>query len=89
MSFSRKSPWFCRFNLFLCFVKIVFAWLRPASTIYEVGNADKNGVAADRRLGYLVALLILLQYLRFLLLSNILASRSTCTSISISSMSHS
>ena len=37
--------------------------------MYEVGNVSKNGVAAAVRLGYFVAVFILLQYLaRFLLI---------------------
>ena len=32
--------------MFICFVKIVFTWLRPASVMYEDGNASKNGSVA-------------------------------------------
>ena len=59
VSFSRKSTRFCGF---LCFVKITFTWLIPASIMYEVGNGSKNGSVAARSLGYSVAVLILLQY---------------------------
>ena len=72
MSYSRKSLRFCRFHLFLCFVNITFKGLRPATTIYEVGNASKNGSAATLSLGYIVAVLIFLSYsVRFLLLNNV------------------
>ena len=54
----------------------------------EFGMASDNDLAAALSLGYLVVVLILLQYsLRFLLLNNALASRSI--SISSCSMSHS
>ena len=78
------------FIRFLCFVKIAFTWLKPASVMYEVGNAMKSGLAAALRLGYLLSVLILLQCLvRFLLLNNALASRSTCILIRASSKSDS
>ncbi|KRZ70335.1 hypothetical protein T10_10199 [Trichinella papuae] len=40
--FMRKSPRISRFSLFLCFDKIAFTWLRPASTRYELGNATSR-----------------------------------------------
>ena len=68
MRFSHISPLFCRFSQFLCFVKIVFTWLIPASTMCEVWNAGMKGSAAAVSLGYLVAVFIWLQYsLKFLL----------------------
>ena len=71
------------FDLFLCFVKIEFTWLKLASTICEVGNASKNGSATALSLGYLVAVLMLLQYsAMFSLFTNALASTSACISIS-------
>ena len=60
MSLSRKSLRFCRFNVFLSFVKIAFTWLTSASAMYEVGNASKKGLAAAVSLGYIVTVLILL-----------------------------
>ena len=64
---------------------IAFTWLKPASTMYEVGNAGKKGSAAVLSLGYLLVVLILLQYsLKFLLLDNTFASKSACISISSS-----
>ena len=54
MRFNRKSPQFSRLNQFLCFVKIAFTWPWPASTLYEVWNASKNGPAAALSLEYLV-----------------------------------
>ena len=60
VSFNHKSPRFCRSNLFLCFVKIAFTWVKPASAMYEVGNTGKKSSAAAVSLGYLVAVLILL-----------------------------
>ena len=72
------------------FVKIVFTWLIPASIMYEVGNARKKGSAGALRLGYLIAVLVLLQYSAIiLLLNNVLVSRSTCISIGLSSTSDS
>ena len=66
----------------------MFTWLKPASAMYDVGNASKNGSAAALSLTYIVAVLILLQYLaRFLLLNSALASSSTFISISSSCMS--
>ena len=51
--------------------------------MYEVGNASKTGSAAALSMGYLVAVLILLQYsARLLLLNNALASTSTFFSLS-------
>ena len=79
MSISCKSTRLSRFNLFVCFVKIAFTWLRPASAMHAVRNARKNGSAAAQSLGDLVAVVILLQnLLRFLLVNNALALRSTC-----------
>ena len=54
VSLSLMSPRFCRYNLFLCFIKIAFTWLKPASAMYEVGNASKKGSAAALSLGYLL-----------------------------------
>ena len=69
MSFRRKSP---RYWL----VKIAVKRLIPASTMHEVGNASKKGSSAALSLGYLVTVLVLLQYsLRFLLLKTALAKR--------------
>ena len=44
--------------------------------MYEVGNASKKGSTAAMRLGYLVAVLILLQYYAILLLNKAFALRS-------------
>ena len=50
VSSRRKSPRFCRFNLFLCFVKITFTWIIPASAMYEVGNVkERFGCCSELR----------------------------------------
>ena len=78
------------FNMLFCCIKIAFTWLNPASVMGGVWSASKNGLIAALSLGYLVAVLILLQYLVwFLLLNSTLASMSTCISISLCCRSYS
>ena len=81
MSFSRKSPRFCRFNLFLYFVKIAFTWLRPTSYMVEVWKVSKKVPAAALSWRYLVAVLTLLQYSLWFLLTSELEVLSSSTDI--------
>ena len=54
-------------NIF-CFTLQIHTWQKPASAMYEVKNASKNGSSIALSFWYLVAEFMLLQYsLRFLL----------------------
>ena len=47
-----KKMRFCGFSLVLCLVKIALTWRKPASTMFEVGNASKIGSSVALSLGY-------------------------------------
>lgn len=42
VSFSHISLHSSMFSQFLCFVNTAFAWLKPVSTMYKLGNASKK-----------------------------------------------